>query len=553
MSLLIGSITIFSALVSSDGTHYFTYFDEVQNLSIDQTMIVVYDNDESPEIPSFVKDINSEYALSSVPGFAYVKVNANSFQSISNIVDKLNDSKLYDFVSPVFLSNDNLPYIPTQHLMARVAADVNPIEAEQLLQKLGSIEKNYSGIDNLYRVSTTLTSGLEILDIANELAAMAMFEFVESDAISWTNSYYIPNDPEFSQQWGLNQSNNHDMDAVEAWDITFGNEDVTVVILDSGIDQNHTDINQLPGETFTGASENGDPSNSCDNHGTAVAGCVSAIIDNKSGVAGVAPYCTVRAGKIFNELSIFGFCLGFLEFQDSWAVNGITWAADVGAKVTNSSWGGGSPSASISTAFNETRTQGVLHIAAAGNDGTTTIGWPANLGSVNAVAAMASNGTLATFSTSGNGLFISAPGASIRTTDRMGGDGYGTGNTTTIDGTSFASPYVAGVAALVLSMDNSLSPDDVENVLATTAIDYGSTGYDTTYGHGFVNAFQAVESLDTPGCEGDVNSDNIVNVSDVLEIINQWGTSNEDADVTGDGIVNVSDLLAAVANWGECP
>ena len=552
MSLSIGSIAMLSAFFSSNGTHYYTYFDEVQNLSIDHTMIVVYDKNSSPEVPRFVQDIDSEYALSSVPGFAYVKVNTNSFEAISNIVEKLNDSKRYDFVSPVFLTNDNLPYIPTQHLMARVATDANPIKAEQLLQKLGSIEKNYSGIDNLYRVSTTITSGLEVLDVANELATMPMFEFVESDAISWKNSYYIPNDPEFTQQWGLNQSNNHDMDAIEAWDITLGNKDVTVVILDSGIDQNHTDINQLPGQTFTGASEGGDPSNSCDNHGTAVAGCVSAIIDNNVGVVGVAPYCTVRAGKIFNEISIFGFCLGFLESQDSWTVNGITWSADVGAKVTNSSWGGGSGSASISTAFNETRAQGVLHIAAAGNDGSTNIGWPANLGSVNAVAAMASNGNLADFSTSGNGLFISAPGASIRTTDRMGGDGYGTGNTTTIDGTSFASPYVAGVAALVFSMDNSLSPDDVENVLATTAIDYGSTGYDTTYGHGFVNAFQAVASLDIPGCDGDVNSDNIVNVSDVLEIINQWGTTNEDADVTGDGIVNVSDLLAAVANWGDC-
>ena len=552
MSLSISSIAMLSAFFSSEGTHYYTYFDETQNLSIDHTMIVVYDKNNSPEVPRFVQDINSEYALSSVPGFAYVKVDANSFQSISNIVEKLHDSRRYDFVSPVFLSNDNLPYIPTQHLMARVASDANPIEAEQLLLKLGSIEKNYSGIDNLYRVKTTITSGLEILDMSNELASMPIFEFVEPDAISWKKSYYIPNDPEFAQQWGLSQSNNHDMDAVEAWDITFGNEDVTVVILDSGIDQNHTDINQLPGQTFTGASEGGDPSNSCDNHGTAVAGCVSAIIDNNVGVVGVAPYCTVRAGKIFNEISIFGFCLGFLESQDSWTVNGITWSADVGAKVTNSSWGGGSGSASISTAFNETRAQGVLHIAAAGNDGSTNIGWPANLGSVNAVAAMASNGNLADFSTSGNGLFISAPGASIRTTDRMGGDGYGTGNTTTIDGTSFASPYVAGVAALVYSMNNSLSPDDVENVLATTAIDYGSTGYDTTFGHGFVNAFQAVASLDTPGCDGDVNSDNIVNISDVLEIINQWGTTNEDADVTGDGIVNVSDLLAAVANWGEC-
>ena len=90
-------------------------------------------------------------------------------------------------------------------------------------------------------------------------------------------------------------------------------------------------------------------------------------------------------------------------------------------------------------------------------------------------------------------------------------------------------------------------------MLASTAVDYGANGYDTTYGHGFVNAHQAVGSFDLPGCEGDVNGDGMVSVSDALEIINQWGTSDEHADVNGDGTVNVSDLLAVVANWGECP
>ena len=88
---------------------------------------------------------------------------------------------------------------------------------------------------------------------------------------------------------------------------------------------------------------------------------------------------------------------------------GINWAASSGARVTNSSWGGGAASAAITSAFNSTRDQGVLHIAAAGNDGSSTIGFPANLGSVNAVAALAPSGNLASFSTYGSGLFISAP------------------------------------------------------------------------------------------------------------------------------------------------
>jgi subtilisin family serine protease len=196
----------------------------------------------------------------------------------------------------------------------------------------------------------------------------------------------------------------------------------------------------------------------------------------------------------------------------------------------------------------------VFHVAAAGNDASTTIGWPANLDSLIAVAAMAPNGTLASFSTHGNGLFISAPGQGIRTTDRSGGDGYSSGNTTTIDGTSFSSPYTAGIAALLLSVDPTLTPDQLEELLSSTAVDYGSGGYDTTFGHGFINARAALEAIDTGGtCTGDVNGDNTVGVTDLLSVVNAWGyCSGCSEDINGDGMVNVSDILAVVGAWGPC-
>ena len=551
MNLLLLTSILATSITNANESYTFKYFDEAHKLTIDPTMIMIFDKDEMPTPPNFVQDISSEFSLSAVPGFAYV--NTSNVQSIKDTINNLEKSNSYDFVSPVFLSEDGLPYIPTNIIMARTSSLINNNMAEKILEKHGTIlESNFSGIQNLYRIETSITNGYDVLKLTNKLSSMDIFEFVESDAISWTRSQYIPNDPEFGQQWGLDQANNHDMDLPEAWDITLGSSEVSVVILDSGIDQNHNDITQLPGQTFSSGSSNGDPSNGCDNHGTAVAGCVSASIDNNLGVVGVAPNCTVRAGKIFNEIDLFSFCLGFLEFQDSWAVSGITWSADIGAKVTNSSWGGGAPSASITTAFNQTRDQGVLHVAAAGNDGTSTLGWPSSLDSVIAVAAMSSNGTLASFSTYGNGLFISAPGQSIRTTDRSDSEGYDSGNTTTIDGTSFASPYVAGVAALIFSVDNSLTPAEVEDILASTAVDYGSTGYDTTFGHGFVNAFNALDSMETVECLGDINDDGDVGITEVLTIIDQWGLIDSNADVTQDGIVDVTDLLIVVGNWGQC-
>ena len=548
-----------SLLLGAPQDSQFTYahFKTPIPLEVDVSMIVVFDVNELPEVPTFAIGRPNAFSPSSVPGYAYVKTTQKmqSIAAVQRIVDKLTLDATYDFVSPVFLGEGGLPYIPTRDLLLMRTPKSNQKVVEAVLRTHGEIlDIDYSGMVGVYRIRTTLTDGRDVLKLANELAAMDMFAFAESDAISWVKPMHIPNDPEFGQQWGLHQSNDHDMDLPEAWDISMGSEDIVVVVLDSGIDQNHPDIHQLAGETFTGSSSNGNPGNGCDNHGTAVSGCIAATIDNNLGVAGVAPHCWVRAGKIFNEFDIFGFCLGFLEFQESWAVNGITWAADSGARVTNSSWGGGSPLSGITNAFNTTRAAGVFHVAAAGNDGTATIGWPANLDSLISVAAMSSNGTLASFSTYGNGLFISAPGENIRTTDRSGGDGYGAGDTTTISGTSFASPYTAGVAALLLSVDPTLTPDDIENVLSTTAVDYGNGGYDTTFGHGFINAKAALDAVDDgTTCVGDVDGDGNVGVSDLLSVVDQWGACNGcSGDIDGDGTVGVGDLLAIVDAWGAC-
>ena len=552
---LIGSSLCISTGFAADFGYF--HIDKHIPLDMDVAMIAIFDETQPLALPTFTVGIQDAVAPSTVEGWSYVKTPQalQSMVGIGQLIDHLNETDQYGFVSPIFLGEGGLPYIPTRDLLVKRTEESDAVVAVALLQRHGVIlDTDFSGMDRVYRLRTTLHDGRDVLTLANKLALMDMFEFAESDAIAWIKPMHIPNDPEFNQQWGLHQTNNHDMDIPEAWDITMGNEDIVVVVLDSGIDQSHPDIHQLTGQTFTGSGSNGNPSNGCDNHGTAVSGCIAATIDNNQGVAGVAPHCWVRAGKIFNEIDFFGFCLGFLEFQESWAISGITWAADSGARVTNSSWGGGSPMSGITNAFNTTRAAGVFHVAAAGNDGSTTIGWPANLDSLISVAAMASNGTLASFSTHGNGLFISAPGQGILTTDRSGGDGYSSGNTTTIDGTSFASPYTAGIAALLLSVDPTLTPDQLEELLSSTAVDYGSGGYDTTFGYGFINARAALEAIDTGDtCTGDVNGDNTVGVTDLLSVVNAWGNcSGCSEDINGDGMVNVSDILAVVGAWGPC-
>ncbi|MBC8202675.1 MAG: S8 family serine peptidase, partial [Planctomycetes bacterium] len=329
MHTLLGSTLITAASFATDFEYH--HFETNIQLSVDSTMIAIYDETGPLDAPAFTTGILDAVAPSTVQGWSYVKTpqSAQSISGITQLIDQLTDSEQYDFVSPIFTGEGGLPYIPTQDLLVKRTVAADATEVTSLLEDIGVIlDTNFSGMDRVYRVRTSLHDGREVLTLANELARMDIFEFAESDAIAWVKPMHIPNDPEFNQQWGLNQSNNHDMDLPEAWDITMGSGDIVVVVLDSGIDQSHPDIHQLTGQTFTGSSSNGNPGNACDNHGTAVSGCVAATIDNNQGVAGVAPHCWVRAGKIFNELEFFGFCLGFLEFQESWAVNGITWAAD---------------------------------------------------------------------------------------------------------------------------------------------------------------------------------------------------------------------------------
>ncbi|MHC4908152.1 MAG: S8 family serine peptidase, partial [Planctomycetota bacterium] len=242
-------------------------------------------------------------------------------------------------------------------------------------------------------------------------------------------------------------------------------------------------------------------------------GCVSAVINNGFGVAGVAPDCRVRSAK-FNTSAIDTPCPGtYATFLFAWMVEALDWAVDIGAAVTNNS-NGFAVSAAITDQYTFTRALGLTHFAAAGNSSVNMLSYPSSIDAVNAVAAVDRFGSLSSFSSWGTGLAYAAPGTSILTTDRTGPDGYSNGDMTSADGTSFASPYAAGVAAMVLSMNGDLPPAIVETIMDMTSMDMGAPGYDTTFGAGLVNAHQAIiattcspssggcfEDNGSPGCD----------------------------------------------------
>jgi subtilisin family serine protease len=405
-----------------------------------------------------------------------------------------------DFVSPIFLDEADAPVLITPDILVGFHDGVAPEQAERILRASGAgviRERDWNDMPGVYRLRSGAKSGFDTLDAANALAERPEVSFAEPDRIVTGQAEFLPNDALFAQQWGLHNTGqsggapDSDMDGPEAWDITTGDSSVLVVVLDTGVQQDHPDINQAPGRDFTTNGGDGGPVNQYDNHGTNVAGCVSAIINNNRGVAGIAPNCRVASARV--GIALDG--AGRLNVQTTWIVNALTWAQQIGARVTNASFSSGGPFSALDAKYAQTyNNNGMVHFAASGNGGGT-ISYPARSPSVNAVGAIDRNGARASFSQYGTGLDFVAPGAQIVTTDRTGPAGYSSSDYRSATGTSFASPYAAGVAALVLSVNPALSASEVEAILQAGCEDLGQGGYDTVYGHGLVNAYTAVSRV----------------------------------------------------------
>ncbi|GAB4438436.1 MAG: S8 family peptidase [Chloroflexi bacterium OHK40] len=281
-----------------------------------------------------------------------------------------------------------------------------------------------------------------------------------------------PNDEVFEQQWGLRA-----ILAEPAWDITTG-APIVVAVLDTGVDASHPDLEGkvLPGyNVFSGGADAGDDNG----HGTAVAGLIAARSDNGSGIAGICWECRILPVKV---LSARG------SGDDAGVAAGIRWAADNGARVINLSLGGEGESQLLREAVDYATSKGIVVVAASGNERESgnPVSYPAAYPNVMAVGATGNGDTITGFSNTGDYLDIAAPGVGLWTT--LPGGQYGPPN-----GTSFSSPYVAGAAALVLSLRPDLGWYDVACVLQASADDKGIPGKDDEYGWGRLNLLRALQ------------------------------------------------------------
>jgi len=252
-----------------------------------------------------------------------------------------------------------------------------------------------------------------------------------------------------------------------------------VAVLDTGIDWDHPDLVVAVGINFVPSGKGPPWARTVDpdawdddnGHGTHCAGIVAAL-DNGIGVVGVAPDASLSAVKVLDKNGS-----GYV----SDIIAGLDWCVAKNKDVANMSLGADSHVQAFQDACNAAEAEGVVLVAASGNDGSS-VDYPAAYDSVIAVSATDISDGIASFSDYGLEVELSAPGVSIYST-YMGG-GYATGS-----GTSMAAPHVAGTAALVIASD--ITYESVRKQLQTTAEDLGDAGWDQYYGYGLVDADEA--------------------------------------------------------------
>lgn len=378
-------------------------------------------------------------------------------------------------------------------ILVRYLPQVTSGEIAVSLEAKGArLEREIVGI-RVLRVEVSPTS-----DLALKLAEFSRdprVEFAERDAICWIAR--TPSDPYFSSQWGLENWGEYgtpgaDVGALQGWDWETGAEGVIIAIVDTGVSLTHPDLAEkiLPGYDFV----NNDDSPQDDNgHGTHVAGIAAALTDNGVGIAGVAWESPILPVKVMGG-------------DGSGAVSnlaaGIMYAADQGAEVINVSIQTYAESTSLQYACQYAYGRGALIAAAAGNFGDYgfPVAYPARYDDYClAVAATDYFDQVAYFSNYGAEIDVAAPGVGILSTywTPQDGDYYAY-----LDGTSMATPFVAGQAALIMADKPRLTNNEVMRKIRYGAIDVNSSTYpgvDQQMGYGRVSLAITVVPLDVGG------------------------------------------------------
>ena len=396
----------------------------------------------------------------------------------------------------------------------------NELPDPTIFTSLGTIDTT----DKVHYISCSFSNSTQVLQAVEALYDSGLLEWCEPEMLL---DVKLSNDnPLFSYQYFLYNTKPNatgiDINVVPAWNMVSDCSDITVAVIDDGVEHNHEDMgNVLDGYTAWNGSGNigiGEPVNESSintkGHGTCVAGLIGAD-DNTLQTIGVAPGVGILPVNIFPYEDASQSYLAQYPGVSNISIMQAILATYEDADVINCSWNIKDPSNAIAYALKKAYTEGrdglgCVIFGSSGNwynygNGITGVSFPANMPEVIAVGGINKYGSGWYFSQRGSLLELVAPTGvgvnddgeaigDVTTLDRMGTYGYHTYNFTgNFGGTSASCALASGVAALVLAKVPGLTTSEVRGILHDTASDLGTSGFDTTFGYGIVNAFEAVK------------------------------------------------------------
>ncbi|XZE32750.1 cadherin domain-containing protein [Pirellulaceae bacterium SH501] len=524
-----------------EGALYYVAGKEIIPLEIHPTKIAV--GLETPTSPDSLLDGKLDWSRG-VHGRLQVYESESSYDP--SILEQLRSAGGVEYTTPVFVSGQS-----EMVLLDEIIVGLKPNQTiESLLSdkpQLESVSLMFGTTDQyVLRVKDSL--GVKTLQQANALLAEPEVAWVSPNFYQNWQKFYLPNDPLLGEQWHLNNTGqggglvDADSDVVEAWDINpGGSANLVIGVIDDGVQGTHQDIrpwvntgevagdgidndgngyiDDINGWNFVFNTNQSQPQNPGDAHGTSVAGVAAARGNNGEGVAGASYNSSAISIRMFDGNSVA---------NDANIALALRYAA-VHSDIVNNSWGGGGVSNAINSALawgvvNGRGGRGTAYFFATGNDYNAAISYPANQALVNsgvvAVGATNNRGTRSDYSNYGIGTDFVTPSNDLRagylaiqTTDRTGAAGYAAGDytgtgATGFGGTSSATPLATGIAALVLAqaedLNLDLSPSQLKSYLRNTTDLIGGVSYDVVsgfhpeYGQGRLNAFTAVSGVGKP-------------------------------------------------------